>query len=378
MRPNSISAQLLLTALTPISHHDPAVQEGSNVLTFNRQKQMVFQIGEDAHIGQETIDQFCSATPIPAPLVEIVRDMPFPEFAAISLIRLLIDIYNSKDGVGLFSGMDRYAMLESRAHTAAVKSSGLRSFWSNITRDLQLPIQFVKQDEDITLFFALPPAVQFAIVNQIATEYRTIVTVARVWHSQIKLHDEPFAQALAIEADTTELQMMRFESGKIAFKPLLVLDVPAVSANSLRHQMVREPGWLHLFGALDLVGETLPAEAEAIFYNGGNIRAGAKQPMNAFALARKVRQAYPMLDLLGGVCDSFDLGDSLLSVSAWLVCKENKAVLVGPASDLSGAQISAFDLLDDITHTRQATEQGVGQMIYNFETLVPGTQFVVR
>ena len=35
-------------------------------------------------------------------------------------------------------------------------------------------------------------------------------------------------------------------------------------------------------------------------------------------------------------------------------------------------------MLDDVTATRQATEQGVGQMIYNFETLCAGVQILVR
>ncbi|HEY4692522.1 MAG TPA: hypothetical protein VIH16_03740 [Bellilinea sp.] len=379
MKPITIQANLLLTALTPISHHDPAVQDGSNVLTFNRQKQLIAQSGEQTAIGPEIIEQFSSAHPVPADLAPIVADMPFAEFAACALIKLLIDTYNSQDGTGLFSGMERYSLLESRARTAAVKSSNLRSFWSNITRDLQLPIQLGREDELLIGFFALPGAAQFAVINQIATEHRTIITVARVWSAKAKMQNEAYAQAVSLPLDESGSQTAKLRSPELASLPAsLVLDVPAVSANSLRHQIVREPGWLHLFGALDLAGETLPVEAEAIFYNGGNIRAGAKQPSGAFALARKARKNYPLLDLLGGVCDSFDLGESLLSVSAWLVCRENHAALSGMAAELSGAAVSAFDLLDDITHTRQATEQGAGQMIYNFEALVPGAQFVVR
>lgn len=378
MKPRSISATLLLTALSPISHHDPAVQDGSNVLTFNRNRQVVDTACQDVTIGQETVTRFCAANPIPANMVEVVQDMPSSEFAACALIRLLIDMYNGADGTGLFSGMGRYELLESRARTAAVKSSNLRSFWANITRDLQLPVQFSKQDGALMEFFSLPTPVQYAVVNQIATNYRTIITVARVWHAQAKQNDPAYAQAMQLIPDGTEPQVMTFETGETTTGPSLVIDVPAVSANSLRHQVVREPGWLHLFGALDLKGETIPAEAEAIFYNGGNIRAGAKQPSNAYALARKVRATYPLLGLLGGVCDAFDLGESLLSVSSWLVCRENAAALAGLTTKLPGVSVSAFDLLDDMTHTRQATEQGVGQMIYNFETLVPGTQFVVR
>lgn len=41
MNHKPVQFDLLLTALTPISHHDPAITDGSNTLTFNRQKQYV-------------------------------------------------------------------------------------------------------------------------------------------------------------------------------------------------------------------------------------------------------------------------------------------------------------------------------------------------
>jgi hypothetical protein len=378
MKPRTISAKLLVTALTGISHHDPAVQDGSNVLTFNRNRQLVLKSPETiSGIDQTRIDIFCQANEIPTAIADIVSGMKFPEFVATALICFLIDVYNSLDGTGLFSGMDRYRMLESRARTAAVKSSNLRSFWANLTGGLQLPVHGGKEDEKLSLFLSLPADIQFAVVNEIATNHRTIITVARIWHNQTKLQDEEYAKKAALLFDHEPLQIPSFSSEAIHIEPNMVLDVPAVSSNSLRHQMIREPGWEHLFAALDLQGVVLPTEAEAIFYNGGNIKAGAKQPMNSFALASKVKEAYPLLDLLGGTCDSFDLGESLLAVNNWLVCKENYQALESIAAHLPGINVSAFDLLDDVTHTRQATEAGFGPMIYNFETLIPGTQFVV-
>ena len=81
---------------------------------------------------------------------------------------------------------------------------------------------------------------------------------------------------------------------------------------------------------------------------------------------------------MGGVCDSFDLGESLLQVSTSLVCRENKDALPVAMRDMPLAKVSVFDLLDEVTHTRQATEAGVGQMIYNFEALCPGAQVYTR
>ena len=138
---------------------------------------------------------------------------------------------------------------------------------------------------------------------------------------------------------------------------------------------MRRPGWLHLSGALGLPETdpgmgTLPGGVEALLVNGGNIAAGAKQPANPHGLAAEIRRAYPLLDLLGGVTDSFDLGESRLEVASWIVCREYREALAGTiAEDLPEASVSVFDLMDDVGQTRQATERGVGQMIMSFEAL---------
>jgi hypothetical protein len=163
-----------------------------------------------------------------------------------------------------------------------------------------------------------------------------------------------------------------------------VVEVPTVSGNSVRHQTVREPGWRHLCRHLGinaaLPGQgSLPPGVEAIFANGGNIAAGATAPSNAWGLAQEIRAAHPLLDLLGGVTDSFDLGAGRLKVATHLVCLENARALAGsPAGKLPAATVSVFDMLDEVTLTRQATDRGVGQMIFTFEALCPGTPILVR
>ena len=240
-KPVSISAGLLLTAVSPISHHDPAVQDGSNVLTFNRQKQIVSLSGETGSIAPETISAFCVAFPVPSTLVEVLSGLTFPEFAATALVRLLIDAYNSSDGTGVFSGMNRYEKLESRLRTAGVRASNLRLLWSIVTRDLVLPIHPGKLDAQLVMFFSLPKPVQAAVVSAITEQYRSIVTIARVWSQQRKAENRDYADKMqmALVEDET---VMAFEAGAQAFKPAMILDVPSVSANSVRHQLVREPG----------------------------------------------------------------------------------------------------------------------------------------
>lgn len=71
------------------------------------------------------------------------------------------------------------------------------------------------------------------------------------------------------------------------------------------------------------------------------------------------------------------MGES--SILSPVVCRENAAALAGtPAADMPAASVSIFDLLDDVTHTRQATAAGEGQMIYSFQTLCAGTPLLAR
>lgn len=381
VKPNSNSTfDLLLTTLNQVSHHDPAQNDGSNTLTFNRQKQFVMRETTGGTLTQEMVDQFCQANPVPLDLVDIVQPLKFSEFTAVALVRVLIDLYNSAEGTGLFSGVGRYEMMETRIHSAAVRSSTMARLWAVATRDLQFPIHGVKYDEVVMQFFALPLVAQEAAIMALMDEYRSIVTIARVWSAKAKLGIPEYAAAARQSAlpGMNSVQVLRYNADDLAeTKHRMVLDVPAVSANSLRHQVVRYPAWVHLVNALELT--TVPPGVEAIFVNGGNIRAGAKQPSGAAQLALGIREMYPTLDLLGGVTDSFDLGEGRLSVASWIVCRENLDALIGtPAENIPTASTSIFDMLDDVTHTRQATENGLGQMIWNFETLPKGLNILVR
>lgn len=377
-QPNNLNRfDLLLTFTTQVSHHDPATGDGSNTLTFNRQTQMVRRDVAAYALAQERVTAFCEAHPVPLDIQPIFAEATFPEFAASALVRLLLDLYNSPDGVGVFSGMDRYAKLESRIRSAATRSFSLRGFWARLCHDLRLPIHGGANDVSLLAFYALPRGLQQDMLSLMVREYRSVVTLARAWHSIGKLASDFYANAVGAETQT--LVAMDFDAGQFGgeLHEVIPLDVPAVSANSLRHQVVREPGWVHLVGALGLTD--VPPGVEALFVNGGNIRAGVKQPTNAAQLALAIRQGYPLLDLLGGNCDSFDLGEGRLSVAGWVVCQENMDVIEGtPAEYLPLASVSIFDMLDDVTHTRQATESGLGQMIWNFETLAKGLNILVR
>lgn len=368
---------LLLTFTTQVSHHDPATGDGSNTLTFNRQTQMVKRDVAAYQLAQERVTSFCESHPVPQDIQQIFEQSTFPEFSASALIRLMLDIYNSQDGVGVFSGMDRYEKLESRIRSAATRSFSLRSFWSKLCHDLRLPVHGGDYDSRLLAFYALPRGLQQDMLALMVRDYRSVATLARAWHSQGKFTNEFYAAKF--NAEIQSLVTMNFDAAMVGGEShdVIPLDVPAVTANSLRHQIVRDSGWIHLVKALGL--SDVPAGVEAMFVNGGNIRAGVKQPSNAAQLALTMRETYPLLDLLGGVGDSFDLGESRLSLAGWVVCRENADALKGTAAEnLPLANVSIFDMLDDVTHTRQATEDGLGQMIWNFETLAKGLNIMVR
>lgn len=366
VKPSAIRADVLLTTTQPTSHHDAAVQDGSNMLLFNRQKQIVPRPVIDESSGHGA-DVVVEAFPVPVEFVETMNQLTTGEFIAVAVAKTFIDEYNSYDGAGLFTGMDRYERLETRIRHGASRTASLRTFWDWLVTNMNVPIHRSSLDKTLALFFGLKRSEQFAALAAVQGNYRSITSLARYWAAEKK-------------AETAVAK----PSGVVDTAGAVVVEVPAISGNSLRHTMVRAPLWDHLSTTLG-IEEAFPGQAqlppgvEAIFVNGGNIAAGAKQMQNAHALAERVRQTFPGLDLLGGVCDSFDLGESRLTVTPYLVCRENRTALQGLIPDDSPMlEVSAFDLVGDETHTRQATAQGVGQMIYNFETLAAGAQIYVR
>jgi hypothetical protein len=382
--PNAITYEILLTLNQSLSHHDPAVQDKSNRLLFNRQKQRLEYALDDTPANQEILDAICKAHPLLGDMAELGKDLTFPEFIGAALIRIFLDIYNPRnngDGEGLFVGKERYVMLEARFRQAAICAATLRSFWNRLVNAMQVSAHPADYDQELAIIFALPKGIQHLILRSLADDYRSIMSLARLWY-QVRKEPVPTTNLFAKAPEPVILQ---FDASSLhAEGGSRVVEVPAVSANSARHQMVREPAWLHLFGRLGLMpGDPgkgpVPAGVEALFYNGGNIEAGAKQPSNPFALANEIRKKYPSLDLLGGVTDSFDLGESRLRVGTWIVCKENaRALSDSPAASLPSIHESIFDLIDDETRTRMAGKSGQGQMIYNYESLCAGTQILVR
>lgn len=387
-KPRVLDTYLLLTAREALSHHDPAMQDKSNGQLFHRVKHLLPALPEE-DVSPEVAEALCRAHPVPGDIAHLFQGLSVAEFAATCFVRAFIDLYNGwngGEGAGLFSGQERYERLEQRLRQAATTTFSLRRLWDALTHRLQTPLAGGASDRDLLGLFALPAALQRATLRACQAGTQSAVMLGRAWHGEAKAQSGAYADKAkrAQAAPSALLAEGVLTPWAGASAGLVVLEVPAVSGNSLRHVAVRGPGWRHLADRLGLrhgragTGE-ISSGAEAVFANGGNIAAGAKQPSDPFGLSAEVRAAHPLLDLVGGVTDSFDLGESRVKVSGWLVCRENKAALVGtPGEGLEALGVSAYDLLDDVTETRQATERGEGQMIHSFETLCAGTQILLR
>lgn len=379
--PQALRVEVLLTALSPISHHDPAVQDESNRQVFNREGKLLSYPVEGKFASAEQRGLIAAAHPVPQDIVSIVEQLSFEEFLGVCLLRLFMDIYNSAEGTGLFAGMERYRFLETRAMQAAISAPTLRVWWNTLCNALRVPVHSQKHDIALLDLLSVPIGTQQAVLKLLAQNARSLMAIARLWHSTEKLGSEEYARQAGQMAMVQPHVTLSFENaGSERGREPRRVEIPAVSANSLRHEMVREPAWLHLCHRLGLEPSEpgrgpVPEGVEAIFVNGGNIMAGAKAPANTFTPSWQIRRAFPSLDLLGGVTDSFDIGESALKVGAWLVCRENAEAL---PPHLANTTVSAFDMLDDITLTRQGESKALGQMIWGFETLVPGSQVLVR
>lgn len=385
--PKGIRHELLLTALTPISHHDASVQDDSNRNLFNRQVVIAQEVQEDAPtITAEQAAIIGTEHPVPEPLADMLGQLAFPEFLAALILRQFADEYNGMDGTGLFSGMERWNMLGNRVPHAAY-TGNLRAFWSRLTTMMQVGVPATRRDHLLLPLLGVPLGTQLDVLHILRTQGNHLTMLARYWHDQQKQMSEEYAKkkaesegpALLITPETRQWVTLvwKDEQLKTGKGRTRRLEVPHVTANSLRHQMLREPAMRHLLRSLGVEPESLDAGVEAILYNGGNIKAGASQPSNPSLLARQIRTAFPSLDLLGGVANSFDLGESLLTVHSMLVSAETRHLLPEWAQSLPAAEVSAFDLIEDFTLTRQAGMTDEGQMIFGFEGLAAGAQFVV-
>lgn len=355
--------------LTPVSHHDPAVNTRANERLFLRRAQEIERVYDTVPDATE-VRELVAVYAVPTALAHVFSNLSAPEFLAVAALRMFISIYGGGEGVGLFSDSVRYIRLEERGKHAAIRSNNMFDFWGDLCSSLQVghgvehkPEQDGEAEYGMVKLLTMPTALAGLVLAQIARNSTSVLALARAWHELVR------GKAGA----ETPLTRLSLRDQQFSHADKLVVQVPAISANTVRHEVVREPAAWHLLNALDLDLNDLPSGAAGLLYNGGDLNTSA--PSSAFKHARTIRDVYPHLGLIGGSTDGFILGESNLEISAWLICRENNDALglFGLHSD-----ISIFDLLDQDVMTRHTNMRVDGSpMPFGFETLAKGAEVLL-
>lgn len=114
----------------------------------------------------------------------MIDSLPTHQKTAVRLAALLIGAYNSKDGTGMFSGPERYAVLSQRMPIAAAQSSSILSFVGRCQKLMRWPS--MRQEKDKALEAFISCADQHLVLDSIANEGTAIVSIARLIAKQEK------------------------------------------------------------------------------------------------------------------------------------------------------------------------------------------------
>jgi len=213
--PHAARYDLLLTTLSPVSHHDPAIQDDSNRTLFNRQRQILPGGAASSLPDQAAIDRLCQAEPLPADVADLFEELSFAEYVAAALVRRFLDLYNSGEGSGLFSGLERYARLETRVRGGAVIAPNLRTWWDRLTDSLQVPIGGGDADRGVLALLAVPGGLGQLVLRVLERDYRSVCMLARAWHQAKKIQSDLYAERAGVEAGAAGLVVLAFSASAL-------------------------------------------------------------------------------------------------------------------------------------------------------------------
>lgn len=166
--------------------------------------------------------------------------------------------------------------------------------------------------------------------------------------------------------------------------------VPHLSANAIRHRLVREPGGLWLIEALGLKGQLSLKQLNFVLH-GGNLTDSTGREDTARIAEMQV--LFPLFRLLGGALPDQILKGSLLAWRGLLVCEENRPFL--PANLPDGFELPeralkpAEHYVEDYQYTRgdgkrrtdwydeptRDPDQKSNLMIFSGQQVIPGAVF---
>lgn len=381
---------LKLTALTPVAHGEAGANSTgpNNTTLFNRQLQRITKesSGVDVMVARNAIASLLTAMPIGSDTFPLLESLKGSELVA-ALFVAQVPIMFPGEGEGLFSGVERYRMLSTRLADGAKCCSTLPELWSYLSRKLLLPMFPAHGFEAMKAFFILPKAIQCQAIQAISKALELTVMAARLLSESIK------AENKAAKNGTPSLfsvQVYQASPEQLADltcpkAEAIVMPVPSISGNALRHCLIREPGANRLIQSLglepytDRVGEHLGIGITRFLYGGGQLAAKAKAPSASDVLEAELRSRYPIVDAVGGSTDSWLMAESACKVAGWVVCEENNLATQAIAGIES--QVSIFDYLSEETKTRTGIggkDKESGQMIFSYETLAAGLPLVVE
>lgn len=163
--------------------------------------------------------------------------------------------------------------------------------------------------------------------------------------------------------------------------------VPVITGNSIRGQL-RDSMAAHLLdtiGKNSLLGAKVSKDVFNILFSGGNINGTMKDDVEK---AKKVREHFPMISLLGGGLGDMIMAGRLISTFAYPVCQETESI-TGMESDLSWHSLIdeiEFTRMDDAKDDRTAaylldatedkTAKASTQMRFSVQYMAAGTEFV--
>lgn len=159
--------------------------------------------------------------------------------------------------------------------------------------------------------------------------------------------------------------------------------LPVITGNSIRGQ-IRDAGAAEL---LNRIGCMVDKETFHVLFSGGNVSGAMKDDVGR---AKAVRDAFPLISVLGGALGTMIMAGKLICGFAYPVCKEARD-LIGGESDISWRE-----LIDEIEFTRtddakndklaaritdvaaETTGTASQQMRYAVQYMAAGTQFVQK
>lgn len=100
------------------------------------------------------------------------------------IVRTALDCFNSKDGSGRFTDIERYDVLISGVAIAAVQSVSLLQFWANLLHYMMWGVPPRKFDGQITE--CLTCEAPHEVIRILATRTSAIVMLARMVHAEEK------------------------------------------------------------------------------------------------------------------------------------------------------------------------------------------------